>query len=236
MEHGPRLRGPGVLRQRGRRVDRDVDRGGSDKFDFRTDGGLDKKSQTAYVSAQVGIAPLELRLSAFEYDESGTGTYTGEFFDQTFTGDVATDFSIGTYKGTLGLDLLNLERFRVGIIAGAAVFDIDLEMRETGGGLTVESGQETFPVPIVGARGDLKLLRNLRVGAEVTIFPLDEVEDLDVSYTDLEAGIHFEPLPYLEIFGLYRYIDLEVDGEIENVDTVVDILFEGPVVGVAVTF
>jgi len=68
------------------------------------------------------------------------------------------------------------------------------------------------------------------------MLPIDEVEGFEVSFIDWELGIHVEPLPYLEVFGLYREIRLELDGDIDGNDAALDIGLRGPVIGVAITF
>ena len=206
------------------------------EFDLEDNGGQDESQAAIYASAQVGIAPFELRASGFEYSNEASGVFNGEFLGTTFTGPVDTDFQLIAYKATLGFDLINLERIRVGAMIGATVLDLDLAVTSSLVPGVEETLDEVVPAPVVGARVDVKVVDPIRIGGELTLLPLDEVEDFDVSFVDWELGVHFEPLPYLEIFGLYRNIHVEVDGEIDGSDAAVDLGISGPVVGVAITF
>ncbi len=205
-------------------------------FDFEGNGGQKGKESTVYLAGAVGLAPLELRVSGFQYQQNSTGTFTGEFLDTTFTGMVESEFDIGAYQATLGFDILNLERFRVGILAGATILDLDLGLSDVTFPGTEESVDEILPIPVVGVRADIKITGFLRVGATGTFFPLEDIEDFDVRFMDLEGGIYLEPVSYLEIFAIYRSISLEGEGEIDNVIADFDIELSGPVFGVAVTF
>ena len=206
------------------------------EFDLEDNGGQDDSERALYAAAQIGLAPIEFRASAFEYSNEASGTFNGEFLGTNFTGPVDTEFDIRAYKGTIGFDLLNLERLRVGGLIGATVLDLDLRVSSTLVPGVTETLDELVPAPVVGGRADFKVTDWLRVGGEFTLLPLDEVEDFDVSFVDYELGVHIEPLPYLEIFGLYRNLQLEVEGEIDGSDAAVDMGMEGPVIGVAITF
>ncbi len=208
----------------------------SSDFDFEDQGGQDRSKPGVFASATVGLAPLELRLSGFEYQQTSSGTFTGDFLDTTFTGAIDTDFDILVYKATLGFDFINLERFRVGAIVGATVFDFDIFLSSPDVPTEQESLDELFPAPVVGARGDVKITDTLRVGGEFSLLPLEEVEGFEVGYVDWQAGVFLEPISHVELFAIYRSISLEVDGEIEDADADVDLQFTGPVIGAAITF
>lgn len=207
------------------------------EFDFDDNGGQDDPDAAVYVFAQVGVAPIELRLSAFQYRNQGTGTFSGEFIDTTFTsGTVESEFAIGAYQALLGFDLVNIERIRIGALAGGTLLDLDLSLTDVGAPAVTESVEEVVPVPLVGARGDLKIIGGLWIGATAVFFPLDEIEDFEGDCYDIEAGIHFELVPSFELFAIYREIVLDAEGEVDDVDTRVDLQLGGPVFGVALTF
>jgi len=215
-----------------------IGKGGSvtTAFDLEDDAGQDEEQSALYAAAQLGIAPLELRVSGFEYANEASGTFTGELLGTTFSGPVETDFDLSAYKLTMGLDVLNLERLRVGAIVGATVMDLDFLIASTTVPDASENLDEMVPAPVAGVRADLKVIDGVRVGGEFTMLPIDEVEGFEVSFIDWELGIHVEPLPYLEVFGLYREIRLELDGDIDGNDAALDIGLRGPVIGVAITF
>jgi hypothetical protein len=207
------------------------------EFDFEDNGGQDDAEPTPYLVAQAGFAPLELRGSAFRFRSEATGTFTGDFLGTDFvTGTVETDYDIDVYQLSLGFDLVNIERFRLAALAGASLLDIDIAVRDGGAPGTEESIDEVVPVPLVGARGDLKVIGSLRIGATALFFPVDEVEGFETEMLDLEGAIAWAPLRSFEIFGLYRYVAIEAEGEVEDVDAALDLRLGGPVVGVALTF
>ncbi len=206
------------------------------EFDLEDNGGQDSSQQALYASAQVGLAPIEFRVSAFEYSNDASGIFTGDFLGTPFTGPVDTKFDIQAYKGTIGIDLLNLERLRIGALIGATVLDLDLRVSSSLVPGTEETLDELVPAPVIGGRADFKITGWLRVGGELTLLPIDEIEDFEVSFLDYEVGIHIEPFPYLEIFGLYRSLELEVEGDIDGSNASVDMGMSGPVFGVAITF
>jgi hypothetical protein len=207
------------------------------EFDFEENGGQDDSDAAIYAAAQAGLAPLEFRLSAFQYENSGTGSFSGEFLDTVFaSGTVESDFSVGAYQALLVFDVVNIERIRIGALAGASAIDMDLTVTDATDPSIEESADETVPVPLVGARIDLHVIGGLRIGATGAFFPLDEIDDFEVNCYDFEGGIHFELLPKFEIFGLYRAISIEAEGEIDDVEAAVDMELQGPMLGVALTF
>ena len=224
----------------GASVDGQVDTispGVTTEFDFEENGGQDDSDSAIYAVAQAGLAPLELRLSAFQYENSGTGSFSGEFFDSTFSsGTVESEFTFGAYQALLVFDLVNVERFRIGALAGASALDLEISLDEVGGAAATESAEEVVPVPLVGARFDLKVIGGLRIGATGSFFPLDEIDDFEIDCYDVEAGAHLELLPKFEIFAIYRRIVIDAEGEIDDVDAAVDLQLRGPVFGVALTF
>jgi len=207
------------------------------EFDLEENGGQDDSDAAMFAFAQAGLAPFELRLSAFQYENSGTGTFSGTFLDTVFvSGTVDSELSVGAYQGLIVFDLVNIERIRIGALAGATALDLDLTVTDAADPSIEESGDETVPVPLVGARFDLKVIGGLRIGATGAFFPLDEIDDFDVECYDFEGGVHLELLPKFEIFAIYRQISIEAEGEIDDVDALVDLELSGPVFGVALTF
>lgn len=199
--------------------------------------GQGDRQYLAFGQARLGFAPLEIGLSAFDYSQTGTGTGGLTFLGTTFTGNVRSDFQIRGLQGTLGVDLFNSDLFRVGVLGGVDLLDVDLRVDGSAGGVTTSQRiDDSLPIPVVGLRADVGIIPDLRVGGQIVGLDIN-VSDYDARFLDWELGAHWSPLTAVEVFVGYRNLDIQFAGPLDNQNDVdVDVSLAGPFVGVGVSF
>ncbi|HIA27268.1 MAG TPA: hypothetical protein EYN79_03980 [Planctomycetes bacterium] len=208
----------------------------SSVFHFGNEGGITGNKNLPYLKFSAGIAPLELRLTAFDYNTSSPGSFTGNFLGTEFTGDIASDLDLRSIRGTLGFDLLSSEHVRVAVVVGLNTFLVNLRVDDTTGSDAFRELDELLPVPVIGARGDIDLPLGTRVGAEVSIPVLDSVTDYEIGLVDVELTAQWSINENSELIIGTRRIGLFFDGVVENSPARVDLDLDGHFFGVSVTF
>ncbi|MDA0667918.1 MAG: hypothetical protein O3A95_09560 [Planctomycetota bacterium] len=222
---------------------------------FDGDLNLDSNRESSFLyGARAGFAPFEVIVSEFGYDGRSSGltaggaTFLGVVLptNETLAANVDLDMSIT--KLMLGIDVINTPIARVGLLIGVDFFEFDrfaasaAETKTILGIDVIEQGDsvvffanESAPVPIFGARGDVQLPFGVRLGAEVTGISAD-VDDAEISLLDVEINANYEPWENVEVVIGYRLIDLDVDGSIFGTELKGDIQLDGPFFGVSLYF
>lgn len=205
-------------------------------FNFQSDGGLAGSSTLPYFEFAAGLAPLELRLTTFEYQSNSLGSFSGNFLGIGFAGGIHSDLDLRGIRGTLGFDIFNNDRFRAAVTAGLNSFLVNFRVDDTTGTGAFRELDELLPVPVVGMRGDFDLPLNTRVGIAITTPILDRVTGYDLGLVDTEVSARWSLTDNSEIVLGSRNIELFFSGEIENSPARVDLDLSGTFAGVSINF
>ena len=199
--------------------------------------------------------PFSEQLTVIFDDPLNPGTDLEESLDVNLSSSL--DFDV--QKILFELDLFNSPLFRVGLLLGADLMTFnsfgikvtddviytdglgdDHIIVEEGEGTSIATDQQ-LPIPMLGLRGDFLLpFTGLRAGVEVSGFSVD-VEDVDVTYMDIDANLNYAFNDWTEAVIGYRSIALDLSGDLDDGDggttnLVVDIKYAGPYFGVAFVF
>ncbi len=216
-------------------------------LDFQGDLDVASGSRSvALFGARVGFAPLELSVAHFGFSgendavADGLVTFRGIPVSGSIASTLATDLSVD--KLMLGWDALNNPVFRLGLLLGVDLVQIDrldVIARESAAGGAIQPGDvqtilsdETAPAPIFGFRADVRLPHDFRLGGELTGVSAN-VDEADFSYTDLDVALHWMAWDPIEIVIGWRALSLDLDGTVS--DTVIDISMDlsGPYAGLS---
>jgi hypothetical protein len=191
-------------------------------------------SEEVMAEAALQFGSFRLTASYLPLNFSGTSTLNRSinFGDQTFDVDttVKGEMDVDLYDLGLTWYLLNFDdlpvRFQFGPEIAVKVVDGEASiMDETTGVREEVSG--TLPAPTIGARTRIGLADFLAVTGRVGY-----TEYSDNSLLDLDAQLELSPIPFVGIFGGYRYLDLDVDED----DILIDATFKGPYAGAFLRF
>lgn len=217
---------------------------------LRGDLDLDSATDSVFTfGGRAGIAPFELVFSDLAFQTRNPSIFAagGTFAGNVLAADLrsTTTVDMAVRKLLLGLDVFASGAFRVGLLLGVDEVSFD-ELSLTAdqnalGGLVSKGDREVVLrdeqvyVPMVGARADLDLPADLRLGAELTGVSAS-TSDVDVSYFDFDANLNYAITANIEVLVGYRFITLDVDGSFDGtrLDTALDIT--GPYFAVGVVF
>ena len=227
----------------------------SSGISFAGDLNLDSNRESAFLyGARAGFAPFELIVSEFGYDgrssglASGGATFLGTTLpaNETLAANVDLDMSIT--KLMIGIDVINTPVARAGFLIGVDFFEFNrfaataAETKTILGVDVINEGDsvvffanESTPIPIFGARGDVQLPFGVRLGGGITGISAD-VADAEISLLDLEINANYEPWDNVEVVLGYRMIDLQVKGSISGTALDGDITLDGPFFGISFYF
>jgi hypothetical protein len=213
------------------------------------DGNLtvNKNSDASlYYGVRAGFAPIELIATGFSSRSTHSGTFVGNIDVGTGTpisgsADATTLLDFDQKKLMLGFDIFNSPIFRVGLLAGVDFFTFnDFAVTASQGGISqtyTVANNENAPIPIVGLRGDVALPNSVRLGAEVTGMAAN-VEDIDVTFLDLDAQVGWSPMDndWFELLIGYRTMNFQFDGMFDGTAIDADLDFGGFYWAVGFTF
>lgn len=209
--------------------------GGTVAGNFNVDRvGQGSNTLSPLAEVRVGLTPLEFALSGFDYSESASGSFNGNFLDQKFSGAVRSDFDVRAVQATGGLDVLSNELVRVGALVGLHYLNADLRLAGAGASA---SFNDSVTVPVVGVRGDVAIVPGvLRAGGQITGMDI-KVSDYDATFFDMLAGLYYLPAEPVEVVLGWKYTSMELEGDFTGTDRIhADLEFSGPFLGVGLTF
>jgi hypothetical protein len=228
------------------------------KLDIAGDVGVQQGSS---ISAQASIDSLGIQedtsvpggrvdltgpghwtFSGQQSSHDGTGIADAQLSSGSITinvGDpVKSEFDFGLYSGAVTFDLVPGDTVEAGIGLGVAVLDIDAKFTSQTTSQTVQT-DEVVPVPNVAGR----------VGVNVGPFELSGLVNwVDVHYRDTQASfLDIDTMARLRVFGDskrfsgyvalgYRYLNVKADYESSGNSIKVDVDFDGPWIGLSVSF
>jgi hypothetical protein len=196
--------------------------------DVESSLGLEDAAGTPYGRVELQLGPARLTGSAFRYSEEGSGVLTASYGDIVAGTAVDTELDLTNIKGALTFDLVNVGFLRLSPGVGVDFFDVDMSVRAPALGQTEEI-EATAGVPILFAQGEVDVgpLAATIDGGWIRI----DLEEGDGTYFDLEGLLRLQPVPGIEVFGGYRWISIDVEGEDDGQRFATDLVFRGWFVG-----
>ena len=194
--------------------------------------GLGDDQGSPYVRGQVDFGVPVLSVSAFTFEDDGTGQLNADFGNVPAGLPVATDFEMLNAKTALAFEI---GLGPVSISPGIAIdyFDLQIDVRDLIG-IATEQLELNAPVPLGFLRGEVDLGIVSGV-AEVGYMTVD-VDDVEGSLLDAEARVSVHPTALLELFVGYRYLGLEIDGEVDGDTFDTDLEVSGLLIGGGLRF
>lgn len=193
------------------------------ELDLLSDLGIDGKEDFPEVRARVGFGSHHLRYSYTSLSWDGEKTIAEalgidfggtNFADTTF---IETSLDIDYHRLGYEYDIIDIARNRVTFIIELKYLDVEAKLDAPIAGVN-ESEAIDIPIPTVGIGIQAGLPALLDLSAEVTGIGMAR----DAYFVDAEAMINFHPAPLFVISGGYRYINLHVDDNDDQLDFVLD--------------
>lgn len=193
----------------------------------------DSEEVTAEAALQLGSFRLTAGYMPIKFSGDGALTNTIIFNGQPFTAgtQVKSDVDLDLYDVGFTYYLLNFDdlpvRLQLGPELSVKVVDGEMSMRSETFPTLDEEVSGTVPLPTIGARARVGLADFLAVSGRVGYVEYD-----DNSFLDADGQIELSPIPFVGLYGGYRYLDIDIDED----DIFVDARFSGPYGGVFVRF
>lgn len=195
--------------------------------------GLGDQSGSPYGRVELDFGVPRLQLSAFQFADEGTGTLQANFGNISSGVDVRSKLEFTNVKGSFSFDI-DLGPLRVSPGLAVDFFDAHLEVADTGG-LVSETIDEPLPLPLLflGAGADFGILS---LDGEVGYLDTPKVQGIEGKVLDAEAMLRLKPMPLLELFAGYRFLNLQASGEFNQDRGSLDLDIQGWVVGGGIRF
>ena len=194
--------------------------------------GLGDDQGSPFVRAKIDTGVPVLSVSAFQFRDEGTGTLSAPFGDVTPIAPVRSEFDLLDVKAAYAFEI---PIGPVSLSPGVAVEYVDLDIRVRDLiGIASERVELQAPLPMLFLRGEVEVGP---VGAVAEVaYAGASVDGVDASLLDVEALLLVHPTSMLELFVGYRYLQLQVDGEIDGDSYDSDLRLGGLMVGGGVRF
>lgn len=207
--------------------------GAYDPIDVQSELGVGKVG-SPYVAAELTGIVGRIGVSAFRYEDDGTGTLDGPFGDIPAGTVVETDLRIDNVKGTWTFDLLDVGPVRLSPGVGVDWVRLDTTVRSVTPVSAFEEIDVSAPIPIVVLDGAVDLGV---VGIELQAGGMSlNAGDVDGTFLDLEGRVVVAPTEWAELFVGYRYISLEAAGDSEGQRYDADLAMDGITIGGGLRF
>lgn len=197
------------------------------------DFGLDDESDSLYGRVELDGGPVSVTASAFRFQESGSGDLVFQFGNIAAGTTVNSDIELKNLKAALFLDLIDIAGVRIAPGVGADIFDVEMMVTDT---TTMMSDEidELLPMPMVFLKGEVAVGR---VTATLDAGYIEaDLDDMEGTFWDLEGLLRLRVTGNLEVFGGYRYINIDSEGSSDGQDFDVDLELDGWIVGGGVSF
>jgi hypothetical protein len=187
-----------------------------------------------------GLVHLVTNVQQSKHDGDGTLSADIDLGGTTINAgaDVETDFDLGLYNALLLFDFLPTDMFELNVGLGVSGLDIDAKFEEVGTGTTIET-DELLPVPVVCLGAGVQLSRFEVAGI---LSAMDaSYEGNDVEFYDFDAFGRFaffrpDSLGRVSILAGYRLVDVNAEYEDGGDNVSVDATFDGPYLGLEISF
>lgn len=185
------------------------------------------------VSVSTGLmGRVRAAYAHFDFDHDTTLARTIQFSRSTFSLNTAVESELELHYGRIGwiwqpLTIPGI--LKVGPVLEAKGFVGDVTLRTRGVTPPIkESHTFALALPTAGLALDVTPFRMLHLFAEASGLPAGGLGH----FVDAEAGLKFEPLPFLALTAGYRVVDLQIDYQ----SNFANVRLSGPAFGVAVRF
>jgi hypothetical protein len=203
------------------------------RADVRDDLGLDDSgSIAAGVDLQLPIGRISA--SYMRYSEEGTGTLTRSFGDIPAGTSVATDVDVDNVKAFWSFDLLDTGIVRVSPGVGVDYFSIDTTVRSISALSAFERIAVDVPMPMLFLEGEVSF-GPFSAEAEAGWMSLD-LGDVQGTLIDIDTRLVWHAVGPLDVFGGYRWIEVDSDGNADGQRYDVDVVLRGFYFGGGVSF
>lgn len=201
--------------------------------DVGTAFGLGDDRGSPYVRAQLDLGGLVLGADAFLFEERGEGVLDASFGGLPATTPVAADLRFGCAKLSAVYDIdLGLVKVAPGLAMD--VFDLDFRVEETSLG-NAEEIDELVGVPLLFVRAEAGIGVVDLVG-EIGYLETPRIDGAEGRFLDVEVLAECSVLPMLHLFGGYRLIDLDANGDTGSESYGIDLQVRGWVLGGGLRF
>jgi hypothetical protein len=207
---------------------------GANRADVEDDLGVDDREYSPYVRAELGLPIGAVTVSGFTYTQTGAGTLLGTQYGDIPAGTAVTSYlEFSNVKAAAHFDLFDFGVLRLAPGVGVDFIDLDLEVTELGTSRFERLNNEVF-VPMVFAQAEVDLgvvAATLDVG-----YMQASLDDAKGSYLDVEGLVRVTPMPFVELFAGYRFLDLDARGHADERRYEADVRLHGWMLGGGITF
>ncbi len=209
--------------------------GGGGTANINLGEGLDiSNADSPYLKLETSALGFRFELSGFKYSDSGDSILNANFGDIIAGSTVTTDVDMWNLKGTIAYEVLDLGFLRVSPGVSLDYFDVDLDMVATSPIAAFEKIDFRAPVPMPYVNAQLEY-GSFTLDAELSGMSAN-LPDADGLYWDLSTKLRYKPLPLVEVFLGYRYLQIDADGTTDGQDFDADIHLNGLFFGGRISF
>ena len=203
--------------------------------DTRSAFGLGDTQGSPYGRAQIDFGVPVLTVSAFQFSDDGRGRLESDFGNIPSIGNgvpVQSQFDMTNVKASYAF---NIGIGPVSISPGIAIdyFDLQMDVQDAFA-IAQERVDLSGPLPLGFLRADVDL-GVVSAFAEVGYIGAD-IDDVNGKLLDIEAQLVVHPAVLVELFVGYRYLNLQLDGTIDNDTIDTDITISGLIFGGGIRF
>ncbi|HLQ37473.1 MAG TPA: hypothetical protein VK348_06715 [Planctomycetota bacterium] len=172
--------------------------------------GLGDAAGSPYGRVQLDFGVPVLTASVFKFSQEGTGRVTADFGNITAGTDVVSKADFLAAKVSYAFDV-GIGPVTIAPGVAVDVFDLDMSVHDQTGAVS-EDIKALAPVPMAFLRGglDLGIVAAVVEGGYISI---PKIGDAKGKFWDLEAMLEMRPTAMFHLFGGYRIINLEAQGD-----------------------
>ncbi len=202
--------------------------GASTTTDIESNLGIDEDDGSVYVRAEVDTNAGRWGVSGFSYSQTGTGVLSGTFGDIGGLGPgavVSSELEFNNLKASWTWDLVEEGGFRFSPGLALNIFDVDTRVSSVTPVSAFEEVSVLAPVPMIYMQTEFDMgyvIANLDAGGMHI-----DLRDAKGTYWDIDAMLRVRPFEQFEIFGGYRYLEMDADGKTDGQDFSADIKLNG---------
>jgi hypothetical protein len=194
---------------------------------------------TPYIRLDLDADRWKIELSGFQYKQGARSKLAASYGDIPAGRLVDTELKVSNLKLGVLTDLVDLGPVTVSGGLAFNYFDVgmnvtELEPRGPLNQTGFENSEFQAPVPMLYLRGvvDTGVVRG-----ELSMAWLEaKVADVDGLFLDIDAMLVMSPMPAFDIFAGYRYINIDVDGRLDEQLFTTKLDLSGWYLGVGITF
>jgi hypothetical protein len=194
---------------------------------------------TPYIRLDLDADRWKVELSGFEYKQGARSNLAASYGDIPAGRLVDAELKVSNLKIGVLTDILDLGPVEVSGGLAFNYFDVamnvtELEPRGPLNQTGFENSEFQAPVPMLYLRGavDAGVVRG-----ELSLAWLEaKVADVDGLFLDIDAMLVMSPMPAVDIFAGYRYINIDVDGRLDEQLFTTKLDLSGWYLGLGITF